>query len=115
MNLKLINNPELFNKVVAAGKANSHELVSPNIVVLDRQQQIIGAVSVLPMHLVWMDTTKCKVRDSLQLKETLESNISLNGGKLFCMPCSKLSPYYSLLPKDNFLNLGSYDLFIKQL
>lgn len=115
MLLKPITNPELFNAVLAAGKNNSHDLVAPNIVVLDNKQEIIGAVSSLPMHLIWMDTVKAKVRDSIKLKETLESSVALSGGRMLCLPCSVNSPYHSLLSKDGYKSIGSFDVLIKVL
>ena len=112
MKLKLINTPELFNEVIKLGKEDGHELIVPNLAVI-QGKDIIGAVSQMHCSLVWMDTKKAQVRHSVQLKETLESLTSANGGKVLCLPCSVKSPYYNLLPKDGFLNLGSFDLFVK--
>lgn len=112
MTLKPITSQEEFNAVLEAGKSDGHFLTAPTHVVRNGDT-IIGAVTILPTALVWMDTQKAKVRESVQLKDMLASHFAMTGNHVMCLPCSPDSPYTEYLPKDNFMNLGGFNLFVK--
>ena len=103
----------MFKRVLDAAQNDSHQLRAPNLVVLDLDCQIIGAVSQMPISMIWMHTQKAKIRDAVRLKEMLETQAALAGAHSLCLPCTSQSPYYSLLPKDGFVNYGGYELFMK--
>ena len=113
MILRPIKTPEMFKRVLDTATNDNHSLRAPNLVVLDNDGHIIGAVSQLPVSMIWMHTKEAKIRDAIRLKELLETQAALAGAHSLCLPCSEQSPYFSLLPKDGFVNYGSYHLFMK--
>lgn len=111
MNIRPIRTAEELEKVHEAAVADGHHLVWPSHMV-ERDGFIVGSLSVLPTVLTWMDTKRTKVRDSLQIKMFYEGLVA-NTSRVVCVPCLETSPYFQYLPKDNYIDLGKINLFVK--
>ena len=112
MKIQPIRTKEEYEAAVEAAKADNNHLIAPSHLVL-KDNIIHGTLSFVPSVLVWMDSKKNRVRDSIQMKEFVEGHLAANGQRLMLMPCTKESPYHALLTKDGFINLGSFDFFLK--
>jgi len=112
MTIRPIRTPEELDAVHACAKEDGHLLAWPSHVVM-KDQYIVGSLSVMPMVLVWTKKDT-KVRESLFVKDAIEAMLA-NQARVYCMPCLPTSPYFPLLPKDNFIDLGQFNLFTKGL
>lgn len=115
MIIKPIGSLDTFNQVLNESKEQGFNLVAPNSVILDKEGRIVGGVTMVSAPLVWTNPKMVKVRESLQLYDTLESMASTAGARLMCFPIGKSCPYFPHIGKKGFLNVGSYDLFMKTI
>lgn len=109
-----LRSQQAVDAVQAAAQKDNHHLIAPTHAVL-KDGKVVGSISLIPTVLVWMDTKEAKVRDSMELNQFVQNHLAANGATAICMPCVKTSPYYSLMEKVGYLNLGEYNLFVKGL
>ena len=114
MIIRPIRGVDEFNNVVAQAKEDKHMLFAPTHLVVEKDE-VRGALTYLPSVLVWADTRKNKIRDSIRMKEIYESQVAFNGGRTVIVPCHPASPYYKFMEADGYINLGYYTLFAKGL
>jgi len=112
--IKPITSREILEEAIECAKRDGHVLVAPSHVII-KDDAIVGAVTMLATSLVWTDSSKVKVRDSMSVLDSLTNFFSMQGQRCWCAPCVKSSPYHSFLVANKFINLGSYDLFVKGL
>lgn len=115
MNIKPITSLELYQQVIAQAKEDGHLLIAPTHCVYDKDGKVIGAITIMPTPMIWMDTRAVNVRDSVRMEEQLITSLAMSGAKVVCLPCTKDSPYHALLSKSGYFNAGSYDLFYKEI
>jgi hypothetical protein len=113
--IKPIKSQEELDAVVKLANNDGHLLAAPTHLVLDSENNIIGSLSFIPTVLVWMDTKKNHVRDSIKVKELYENHLAMNGCNVVCVPCTKESPYFQLMTKDGYVKLCDTTLFVKGL
>lgn len=104
-----------LTNLIKAAAADNHEIVRPTHVV-EKNGEMVGYLSLggLPTCLVWMDTKKTNVKDSLNLLNCFENVVSALGHQSFILPCSETSPYRPLIEKAGYANAGSFTLFVKK-
>jgi hypothetical protein len=93
---------------------NGHSCPLPTHKVV-KAGQIVGAVSmgIIPVVLAWQHTELVNARDSINLLAVTESLMSQKF-TTWLMPCSKTSPYYSLMTRFGYQPGGDFTLFFKQ-
>jgi hypothetical protein len=115
--LQPIRTPDQQAAVRQAARADGHALLAPTHVVL-RDRQVIGYVSILalPVVHVWMDSKTAGVRDSLAMLAQTEAIVRDRGATHYYLPCQQESPFFPLLEKSGFADLGgNAHLFHRQL
>jgi hypothetical protein len=115
--LQPIRTPDQQVAVKHAARADGHALLAPTHAVL-RDRQVIGYVSILAMPVVhvWMDSNAAGVRDSLSMLAQAEAIVRDRGAKHYYLPCQQESPFFPLLEKAGFVDLGgNAHLFHRQL
>jgi hypothetical protein len=100
--------------VQAAAQADGHVLIAPSHAIL-KDGKILGSLSMIPTAMIWMHTKDAKARDTLELQSFIENHFSANGGTAMCLPCTKESPYFSVLSKLGYVDIGQFNLFVKGL
>lgn len=112
MTIRPIATLEEMEQVFAQAKEDGHSLVAPSLAVTEKGE-VRGAISFIPMALVWMHTQRNKIRDSLAVKTFLENHVASNGARYLCLPCVQSSPYFPFMEQWEYVNVGSYNLFVK--
>ena len=102
----------ILEKLAAADK---HALILPTHVV-ERNYQMIGYLSVgaVPTVIVWLDTDRASIRDSMAVMNFYENAITDRGGSHVIIPCNDKSPFRPYVENVGYLNL-CVGMFIKQL
>lgn len=106
-----------LSKVLIAAKGDNHSVIKPTDVI-EKAGEIVGALEIgsTPQVLVWMDTQKTNVRDSLDILHYFNSIVARMGHRTYTLPCSSKSPYLPYLEKTGWYhNLGQFTLFLKKV
>ena len=97
--------------LTALAKADSHSVVFPTHVV-EHGQQMIGYISLgaVPTVLVWLDSSRATIRDSMAVSNFFENMVSANGGTSIMLPCNDNSPFRPYIEQVGYVNLkmGSF-------
>jgi hypothetical protein len=107
---------EEFKLLEALGKEqDDHGCFYPTEVIV-KDDKPVGWISVgaMPTMLAWFSTKHLKVRDSLQLINTIECMQRRLGAPAMLMPCRKDSPFYKYFEKIGYQTMGDYTLFLKE-
>ncbi len=108
--------PEDVAQLEYLAKLDDHVVVGPTHVV-KKDGELLGYISLgsIPMVLLWMDTKRAKVRDSLCVQNFIE-NMARNGGaRQLCIPCATKSPCRPYMDKLGYTSYGQQDLMIKSI
>ncbi len=102
----------ILSKLAAA---DDHAVVFPTHVV-ERDHQMIGYLSVanVPTVLVWLDTHRANIRDSMACMNLYENMVAGVGAPAVIIPCSEKSPFRSLVEQVGYLDLKC-GMFLKPL
>jgi hypothetical protein len=76
--------------------------------------KIIGALSVMPMVLVWVDTQHKSMNDALQVEAYFTGWLA-NASRTICVPCTPKSPFLPYMKEQKYLDVGNVNLFIKEI
>jgi hypothetical protein len=100
--------------LLEAAHADNHSVVRPTHIVR-KDEGIIGylSIGVLPTVLLWMDTKRAKVRDSLAVITFYENLVAPSGGVI--IPVQSKSPYYPLMEQAGYEKAGDGTIFLKGL
>lgn len=103
--------------MAAAAHADNHALLAPTHAVRNGEGKIIGYVSItaLPVVHVWMDSQAAGVRDSVAMLAQTEAILRDRSHGYYVMPCQESSPFFPLLAKAGFTDLGPCHLFHRKL
>ncbi len=103
---------EVLQKLTAADK---HALIAPSHVV-ERGNYIIGylSVGVVPNVLIWMDSTRANIRDSMAVMNFYENAIIDRGCQQVIVPCNDKSPFRPYIENVGYVDLN-VGMFMKQL
>lgn len=113
MKIRPIRTPEELNAVHECAKQDGHHLAWPSHSVM-KGDYIVGALSVIPMTLTWLDSKQVRVRETQEVDRFIEG-MFVNSSRSICVPCISSSPMFPLMEKFGYLNLGQSTIFIKGL
>lgn len=96
-------------------KADDHAILLPTHVV-ERDHQMIGYLSManIPMVIVWMDSVRANIRDSIAAMNFWENSVSDRGGPAVIVPCNDKSPFRPYIEQVGYKDM-KVGLFIKPL
>lgn len=114
--------PSDLGKVLTAAKADNHSVLAPTHLI-ERDGEVIGCLEIAstPVVMVWMDSKKTKIRDSIRIMDFYEDQVGelleRNGrqDKQVIVPCSAKSPYLDYMKEIGYVDAGDFKLFIKKL
>ena len=83
--------------------------------VFEKSGDIIGYANVGTMTPVntWFHSSKCKARDSLHIINVLENMVRLSGSQAMLAPVSNQSPFFPVMNRFGYINMGSSNLMLK--
>lgn len=117
-------------KVEERARMDGHEVIEPtHLVTKDGEPLGVLSVGRIPLVLVWMDTKRAQVRDSLAMINFVENVVAPGNNcptcghlagmraRSFCIPCTKSSPYIQYLndKRAGYFNVGPSDLLFKTI
>lgn len=113
MIIKPIGSQEEYTKLVEQAGKDGHTLIAPSHAIVSGGGELRGSLTILPMMLVWVDTKLNTARDTQMIEGIMTSLAACQGQKVFCVPCTEKSPYFPLMEKMGYTNVGSMNLFLK--
>jgi hypothetical protein len=101
--------------LIEAAAADRHVVLGATHVV-EKEGQICGYLSlgVVPVVNCWMDSKRLKVRDSVQVFNTLDSLMEQLGMPRYLMPCAEDSPFREYMGKADYEPVCDTTLFLKK-
>jgi hypothetical protein len=105
------NDIEVLQKLT---EADGHATLAPSYVV-EKDQNMVGYIGVVPSVLVWMDTKRTKARDSMCVLNFFENMLACNGNGIIALPCTVNSPYRPYISRVGYTDVGDVKLFLKNL
>lgn len=99
-------------KAVAA--QDGHVVVAPTYVV-EKGDQMIGYIGVVPSVLIWLDQDRSSIRDSIQVMNFYENILLAQGVHIIGVPCSDKSPLKPFLPRVGYVGQDEMTMFFKNL
>lgn len=103
-----------FKELLQKAKEDGHSVFYPTEVVWKNGERVGWfSFNAAPLVWAWMSTKKMKIRDSLQMVNTMEVIARRQGFPGICFPCSKESPFYEYLKKIGYTSAGQFDFFFK--
>ncbi len=96
-------------------KADDHALILPTHVI-ERDKNMIGYLSVacIPTVIIWMDSVRANIRDSMAVMNFYENTVADRGGTCVIIPCNEKSPFRPYVEKVGYVDLRC-GMFLKQL
>lgn len=105
--------PEDVEMLVALAKADDHVVIAPTYLV-EKGQNIVGYIGTVPSVLIWLDTQRVKVRDSVMVANFFENMMVANNAQIIGVPCAVKSPLRPYLASAGYVDSGT-TLFLKNL
>ncbi len=95
--------------------ADNHAVIAPTHII-ERNSQMLGylSVGVIPTVIIWLDTDRANIRDSLAAMDFWENAVADRGGANVIIPCSEKSPFRSYVEKVGYVDLRC-GMFLKPL
>ena len=111
-----IDSPEIFQKVTDAAKADGDVLFWPSHYAI-KDGEIVGAFALeTPTANWWLHTKKTKIRDSIQMIQTMDALYMERGRRAYVMPTTTNTPYWKYLERYGFTKLPEeVHLFVRNL
>lgn len=97
MKIRPIRTAEELDAIHKIAEAENHPIAWPTHV-MEKNNYVIGTMSIMPMALVWLSTQRAQVRDTLFLNDHLEA-VMANTTRVFCVPCTEDSPLLKVISK----------------
>src|SRR5213079_758838 len=96
-------------------EADKNAVICPTHCVM-RDDYVIGYLSVgsVPLVLMWMDTQRANIRDSMTAVNFFENLASERGASLVAIPCNEDSPFRGYIEQAGYLDIKS-KLFVKPI
>lgn len=103
--------PDDIQPLTMAAAQDNHAVISPGSIV-EKGDQIIGYVGVVPSVLVWLDSHRAKVRDSLSVLNFFENQLAQGTIMVPCVDGSPLKPY---MGEVGYVRVPDVSVFLKTL
>ncbi len=101
---------ELLNKCASA---DGHAVIAPTFLI-EKGPQVVGYLGLVPSVLVWLDTQRTNVRDSLCVMNFYENVLRQANSEIIGVPCVPNSPLKPFLPRVGYVDSGA-TLFLKNI
>lgn len=101
---------EVLTKCAAA---DDHSVIAPTFLVV-KDKTIVGYVGSVQSILIWLDTQRCKARDSAMVLNTIENIMVGHGAQIIGMPCVDKSPLRPYLEPLGYTDIKA-SMFLKNL
>ncbi len=102
---------EALSKVASA---DGHAVIAPTYLI-QKDQQIVGYIGVVPSVLVWLDSQRTLVRDSIQVMNFWENILrATSGASVIGVPCTDNSPLKPFLPRVGYVPTES-TMYLKRI
>ena len=103
-----------FIKLNNEALEDRHLAIAPTHV-FEKLGDIIGYANVGTMTPVntWFHSSKCKARASLHIINVLENMVRLSGSQAMLAPVSNQSPFFPVMNRFGYINMGSSNLMLK--
>ena len=79
---------------------------------ITRDGASIGALSIIPSVIVWLDTRKARIRDAITM-QTYYEGLLANTARCVLVPCALNSPLLPYMGRAGYIEVGTQKLFIK--
>ena len=100
-----IDDAETLRKVTEAAHADGDVILWPSHYAI-KDGEIVGAFALeTPTANWWLHREKVKIRDSLQMLNTMDALYADRGRKAYIMPTVKTTPYWNILERAGFTKL----------
>ncbi len=106
--------PQDIDPLCKLAAVDNHAVIAPGYIV-EKGQQIIGYVGVIPSLVVWLDSQRAQARDSRYALNVVENLLALQGQALVGLPCEDSSPLRPFLEKIGFVEMKNSSFFVKPL
>lgn len=117
MELRPIRSMEERERVTAAAAEDQHLALFPTHALYTAAGEIVGCASLpwTPTIYCWTHTQKVKALDSTRALARIESITLGHGYGSLILPCSESSPFFSVLPRRGYTNIGPAHFFQKTI
>lgn len=105
--------PEDLDHLSKCASADGHAVIAPTYLI-QKGDQTVGYLGIIPSVMVWLDSQRVNMRDSLAVMNFWENQITANGGGVIGVPCTENSPLRPFLPKVQYTD-SQCKLFLKNL
>lgn len=103
-----------MESLTAAASADGHTVIAPTYII-QKEAQIIGYLGIVPSVLVWLDSQKAHIRDSIVAMNFWENMIrNTTNSQVIGVPCTNNSPLRPFLPRAGYIPTES-TIFLKAL
>ncbi len=72
------------------------------------------SIGVIPTVIVWLDSDRANIRDSMVVMNHYENAVADRGGQHIIIPCSECSPFRPYIERVGYVDLR-VGMFLKQL
>ena len=112
---KIKTEKELEAMIKAAAEDNA-DIQFPSHM-LTKDGKIVGGWSMgtVPLTMVWHDSNKVTVRDSIMLNKTIDALMNDRGHAHYLMACDSTSPYNSYMEKFGHNLIWNTNLYYKEI
>ena len=93
---------------------DGHAVIAPSYIV-EKSEQIVGYVGIIPCVLVWLDSQRVKARDSMSVLNFYENTLASQQQAVIALPCVEKSPLRPFLDRLGYVDTGETKLFLKNL
>jgi hypothetical protein len=102
-------------KAIEAARADNDNMVFPTHIV-EKKGEVVGAWSMagVPLVMTWQKSDSVTARESLILKNTIDSIMDDRGTSSYFIACNSNSNYYDHMQKFGFEPVWPTNIFIKE-
>lgn len=113
VNIRLCK-PEDVKELVELAEADGHCVIAPTHVVR-KHKRIVGCIGVVPSVLLWLDTERVLIRDSVAVMQFYENLLAAQGAEVIGVPCVDKSPLRQYMTRVGYVESKATTLYLKNL
>lgn len=99
--------------LVELAKQDNHAVIAPTYLVY-KGEQVVGYIGTVPSVLLWLDTQRTHIRDTVMVANFFENAMMANGGQIIGVPCMENSPIRPFLERGGYVGTGA-KFYLKNL